>query len=107
MREILTSFAHVLKAGDGWTARCPAHDDARNSLSIGTGADGRWLLKCHAGCELDDILAAARIEHADLFAEDRTGPHRIAVTYDYRDESRELLYQVVRFDPKDFRQRRP
>jgi hypothetical protein len=27
--------------------------------------------------------------------------------YDYRDESRTLLYQVVRFEPKDFRQRRP
>jgi hypothetical protein len=32
---------------------------------------------------------------------------RIVDTYDYRDERDELLYQVVRFDPKDFRQRRP
>ena len=31
----------------------------------------------------------------------------IAATYDYRDESGELLYQVVRYEPKDFRQRRP
>jgi hypothetical protein len=28
-------------------------------------------------------------------------------TYDYRDESGELVFQVVRFEPKDFRQRRP
>ena len=34
------------------------------------------------------------------------GP-RIVATYDYRDERGELLFQVVRFDPKDFRQRRP
>jgi len=27
--------------------------------------------------------------------------------YDYRDESEQLLYQVVRYKPKDFRQRRP
>ena len=33
-------------------------------------------------------------------------PHIVA-TYDYRDERGELLYQVVRFDPKGFRQRRP
>lgn len=32
---------------------------------------------------------------------------RIVATYDYRDESGELVYQVVRFDPKSFRQRRP
>ncbi|MBA7632893.1 hypothetical protein ES703_40449 [subsurface metagenome] len=31
----------------------------------------------------------------------------IVATYDYRDESGELLYQVVRYEPKDFRQRRP
>jgi putative DNA primase/helicase len=27
--------------------------------------------------------------------------------YDYHDENGKLLYQVVRFEPKDFRQRRP
>lgn len=32
---------------------------------------------------------------------------RIVKTYDYRDEHNELLYQVVRYTPKDFRQRRP
>jgi predicted P-loop ATPase len=32
---------------------------------------------------------------------------RIIATYDYPDESGELLFQVVRFDPRDFRQRRP
>jgi hypothetical protein len=35
----------------------------------------------------------------------KTSP-RIVATYDYRDERGELLFQVVRFDPKDFRQRR-
>jgi putative DNA primase/helicase len=32
---------------------------------------------------------------------------RIVRAYDYRDEAGELLFQVVRYDPKDFRQRRP
>src|SRR5262245_43639267 len=37
------------------------------------------------------------------------GKHRgkIVATYDYGDETGKLLFQVVRFDPKDFRQRRP
>src|SRR5215218_4128859 len=32
---------------------------------------------------------------------------RIVETYDYPDEDGNLLYQTVRFEPKDFRQRRP
>jgi hypothetical protein len=36
----------------------------------------------------------------------RTDP-KIVKTYDYRDETGELLFQVVRFEPKDFKQRRP
>jgi putative DNA primase/helicase len=36
----------------------------------------------------------------------KTSP-RIVATYDYLAERGELIFQVVRFDPKDFRQRRP
>lgn len=39
-----------------------------------------------------------------------TGPKpkpRIVAAYDYRDAAGALAFQVVRFDPKDFRQRRP
>jgi hypothetical protein len=32
---------------------------------------------------------------------------QIVGTFDYRDETGALLYQVVRYEPKDFRQRRP
>jgi hypothetical protein len=37
----------------------------------------------------------------------RPSSRKISATYDYVDEADELLFQVVRFDPKDFRQRRP
>lgn len=40
-------------------------------------------------------------------AEPPRAASRIVATYDYHDESGELLYQVVRFEPKAFRQRRP
>jgi 5S rRNA maturation endonuclease (ribonuclease M5) len=35
------------------------------------------------------------------------GNRKIVATYDYKDEHGVLLYQVVRYEPKDFRQRRP
>ena len=48
---------------------------------------------------------------SDLFAKpssDATAPKaRIVANYDYADEDGEVLYRVVRYDPKDFRQCRP
>ena len=37
----------------------------------------------------------------------RPSEGRIAATYDYTDENNKLLFQIVRFDPKDFSDRRP
>ncbi len=45
---------------------------------------------------------------ADLFDDSSgNGKRREVASYDYVDENGTLLYQVVRFEPKDFRQRRP
>ncbi len=38
-------------------ARCPAHDDRSPSLSI-RPADGKVLVRCHAGCDQRDLIAA-------------------------------------------------
>ena len=35
------------------------------------------------------------------------GKPRIVATYDYRDEAGNVLFQAVRYLPKDFKQRRP
>ena len=56
--DLLDKFKGVRRVGRGWTARCPAHDDHQNSLSL-SRSDGKWLLKCHAGCGWQEILAAA------------------------------------------------
>lgn len=47
------------KAGQGWTTRCPAHDDREPSLSI-RDADGKVLVRCHAGCDQRDVIAALK-----------------------------------------------
>ena len=39
------------------------------SLSINEGTDGRVLIKCHAGCCLENILTAIGLAKADLFPE--------------------------------------
>jgi hypothetical protein len=48
------------KAGDGWMARCPAHDDRDPSLSIRDGDNGMVLVHCHAGCDQMQIIATLR-----------------------------------------------
>ena len=35
------------------------------------------------------------------------GPRKVAEIYDYTDEAGNLLFQSVRYDPKDFKQRKP
>lgn len=99
------------KSGAGWSARCPGHDDRNASLSIAEGKDGRILLRCHAGCSAESIVSALGMNLADLFPQritnGVTNKPRIVATYDYHDEARKLLFQCVRFEPKDFRQRRP
>lgn len=92
----------------GWL--CPAHEDSTASLSVSRGTRGA-VLHCHAGCTTERILEAIGLTKADLFdqpAERANGKERaeIAATYDYVDETGDLLFQVVRMEPKTFRQRR-
>ena len=48
------------KAGSGWMARCPTHDDREPSLSIRDADDGKVLLRCHAGCDQERVIATLR-----------------------------------------------
>lgn len=107
----LQQLKNFHKCGDGFEACCPGHDDKKESLSINKGADGRLLLHCHAGCDLDRILEPLGLEKKDLFPENGNGngqkpDSRIIATYDYRSADGTPSYQVVRYEPKDFRQRR-
>jgi AAA domain-containing protein len=65
--ENLVSRLHAKRSGKGWLAKCPAHEDRRPSLTIDEGSDGRALVKCHAGCTLDAVLAASGLTRRDLF----------------------------------------
>lgn len=99
------------RSGGGWQARCPAHEDSNPSLSVNEADDGRVLLHCHTGCDLASVLVAAKLTTADLFPEPNgekaRGSREMVGAYRYVDEDGHLLFEVVRFQPKDFRQRRP
>ncbi len=76
MIDLLAQLKGVARRGGGWTARCPAHDDRHNSLSI-HHRDGRWLLKCHAGCGWQAIIDALGVDAADLFDDEERGGGKV------------------------------
>jgi putative DNA primase/helicase len=103
----LARLKGVRRNGSGWQALCPAHEDRNPSLSVHE-RDGRILLFCHAGCTPEAVCSALGIELCELFtdATPQSSGARVAATYDYVDEHGKLLFQVVRYEPKGFRQRR-
>jgi putative DNA primase/helicase len=105
LQALLSKLRQVRREGLEWKALCPAHSDKNPSLSI-RQVDGKTLIHCHAGCPPEAVLSAFGMEPRDLF-DDAGQTRQIVAEYDYCDEKGELLFQVVRFDPKDFRQRRP
>jgi Protein of unknown function (DUF3987) len=89
----------------------------RGSLSVNI-AKGQWFdHEANEGGGVIDLIKrqghpqpATWLRSEGLLGAPQVVPQakpKIARTYDYRDERGELLYQVVRLEPKDFRQRRP
>jgi hypothetical protein len=107
---ILRKLRGVRRGGSGWSAFCPSHNDQnKRSLSVGITQGGKMLLKCHAGCTVQEVTAAVGLTVADLAANanGHVARRREVAAYDYRDERGMLLYQSVRYEPKDFLCRRP
>jgi len=125
--EVLARLDGVKPAGEGkWLARCPSHDDHRQSLSIREGEDGKTLVNCFAGCAYPDIMAALDLQASDGFEDDRAGGNgrgdrgrdypppwdwqrsgMLAATYQYTDEQGRVLFEVLRSIDKHFCQRVP
>jgi putative DNA primase/helicase len=117
------------KCGSGWKCICPAHDDRSASLHLSyvpgsRNGRGRVLAYCHAGCSFQAVVGSLGVSLTDLgellqgcvpISREPAVPRnavtakvrgQIVETYDYRDESGKVLFQVCRMDPKDFLQRR-
>lgn len=110
--SVLERLERVRDRGGGqYSARCPAHDDRNPSLTVAVRG-GKLLVTCWAGCTKANILRALGITMAELFEpKDEPAPfppvkRKVVAVYRYEDEEGLPLYEVVRFDPKGFAQRR-
>lgn len=102
----LSKLEKVRQAGEKTQARCPAcaeigKDTDGDNLTIFPG--GAFVCTAHQG----DKIHSKRIhELAGEGAKPSPQPKRTEVDwYDYQDEQGNPLFQVVRYHPKDFRQR--
>jgi 5S rRNA maturation endonuclease (ribonuclease M5) len=109
--ELLNKLKGVKSLSKGeYAAICPAHDDKKPSLNFKLEGD-KILLKCQAGCSIENIVSALGYQMSDLFIKDEApintpAPQsKITATYEYKDETGKPLFEVVRYEPKSFRQR--
>src|SRR6516225_5669590 len=105
----------VKPTADGYTVHSHAGDDwkaCRDHIDERIGAP-KWEPQKKSD-PIDDMNAMARKskQESDVSASDkviqmpeRASASRIVATYDYTDRDGAPLYQIVRYDPKDFRQR--
>ena len=63
---LLAQLNGVRPRGSRWSAHCPAHADTNPSLQI-TAGDTCHLLKCWAGCSVQEICVSLGIKQHDLF----------------------------------------
>ncbi len=93
----------------GITARCPAcAEQGRDEKGEHLHVDHEGRFGCVVNPGPDGAEHRKRIFALVGVKEQRDERKpRIVATYDYTDADGRLIFQVVRFEPKDFRQRRP
>ncbi len=74
VQVLLEKLPGARRVGNGWSARCPSHDDTRASLSVSEGGDGRALVKCHAGCATEAVVSALGLTVRDLMPDRDSRP---------------------------------
>ena len=85
------------RSGEGWTARCPAHEDRVASLSVSAGTGSCALLCCHAGCPTAVIVEKLGLRMQQLFPS-ATRVEGRTTTYDIRDPGGTVVARHVRRD---------
>ena len=141
VQNFLDRLDGVRQSGGNFMARCPCrNDDSNPSLSVSEGTDGRVLVHCHRGngCDASEICASVGLTISDIMPQNGTSAIyekpivkndkssstqqkskkpiikeqlKFVCSYDYLNESGELLFQKVRYVNQDgiktFRQRKP
>lgn len=114
LRSVVGEFVQLTRKGKDWVGLCPFHKEDTPSFKV----DPKGFYKCFGCGAGGDVIKFLQEIKGDAFptvikelAEQyrvqlNGSAKKIIATYDYTDEQGALLFQVVRYEPKDFRQRR-
>ncbi|MCU1339658.1 MAG: primase [Bryobacterales bacterium] len=104
-------------ATDRYVGLCPFHQEKTPSFTVDRSKGLYHCFGCDVGGDVIKFLmeiegiafpeAVARLAQRSGQPERQGKSRNIVATYNYTDESGELLYQVVRTEPKNFLQRYP
>lgn len=68
IEKILPMLHKAKHCGDNsYTACCPAHDDKHPSFKVTELQDGRILMYCRSGCDIESIVSALGMSVSDLY----------------------------------------
>ena len=102
-----SKLKQVTKTNNGIVGCCPAHKDQKPSLTASCN-DKKILVKCQTGCTFEEIASALEMEQSQFFApEETTLRKKIVAKYRYEYKEGNHAFDIVRFEPKDFRPQRP
>lgn len=98
--KMLGKLDGVQGKGPRWRAICPAHESRNKtrSLALFEADDGRLLVKCYAGCDVEHITRSLGLDLADLFpprpaSDDQRAP-RPRKPWNERDAVRALGHEM-------------
>ena len=106
--EVLQRFNRIKRLNEkSYQVECPCHHDKMQSLTI-TDKGDKIVMKCHAGCDTEDIIAAVGLTFKDLGSKETAAAttwrdnllsdnkeyrnKTIEAVYDYTDENGKYLY---------------
>jgi hypothetical protein len=104
MKEAILAQLEKVKRPDKngeYLALCPFHDDHNPSLSVNFEKGVYYCQGCQSSGPLSRLAERLGVNVAI------PASRQIEATYDYTDKDGQLLFQTVRYTPKDFNQRRP
>lgn len=105
--DVVSRIPGVRVTGNKAIAPCPlpGHKTPEGHLTLKDARDKALITDQGGRHTYEDICQALGFD--SLTYNGNGSEAKITATYDYTDADGKLLYQVVRYDPKDFKQRRP
>ncbi|AYN57757.1 DNA primase/helicase [Arthrobacter phage DrManhattan] len=66
LADLIAKLDDVETTSDGYLVHCPAHADSKQSLRLTVSDQGKVLMRCRAGCDTKDVVAALGLTMRDL-----------------------------------------